>query len=46
MDQGLQQRRKNEAQRDLLRNLCASGQLKDPKLCAQVNSPPLRPPEE
>ncbi len=44
MDEGIQKQRKAQAQRDLLRNLCASGQVTDPKLCDQVNAPPMRPP--
>ena len=44
MDEGIQQKRKNQAQRDLLRTLCNSGQVKDPKLCDQVSHPPMRPP--
>ena len=45
MDDGIRTRRKGEAQRELLRNLCATGQVTDPKLCAQVAAPPTRLPD-
>ncbi len=45
MDEGIQAKRKGAAQRELLRNLCATGQVTDPKLCAQVAAPPTRLPD-
>jgi hypothetical protein len=45
MDEGIQAKRKGNAQRELLRQLCATGQVTDPKLCAQVAAPPTRLPD-
>jgi len=46
MDEGVQKRNKNTAQRELLRQLCATGQVTDKALCDQVMAPPTRLPED